>query len=115
MKTHWHRAIFFLLMIGLPLFTVAATTMSFCQASQQEMLDVSAIKEATNDCSTPCSSGQRNMCESGQACGASCAPPLASAPRQFYSVSLLLIYQNSVAALHPSHIAGTLDRPPRVG
>jgi hypothetical protein len=114
MKTHWHRAIFLLLMTGLPLFAAAATSMSFCQTAPLEMVHVDAAQEVGNDCAAPCSHGQNNACESGHACGP-CVPPLADAFRLSHSIFLLPAFPAPVTADHSSHIAGLPERPPMVG
>jgi hypothetical protein len=114
MKIHWRRAIFLLLMIGLPLFAVAATSMSFCQTTQMEMVQVDAAEETSGNCAIPCSHAQNNFCESGHACG-TCIPPLADVPRLSHSIFLLSAYPPPFSADHSSHITGLPERPPMVG
>lgn len=116
MKKYWHRAVFLLLMmIGLPIFAVAATSMSFCQTPQKEMLYAEAGHETeSGNCAMPCSAAHNEACEMGAVCG-SCLPPLADASWLPYSIFPQPVHSApSAPPSYASHIVELLERPPKV-
>lgn len=115
MNKLWRRIVFLLLMVALPLFGIAATSMAYCQASQEEMVYAGTDKDTQcKDCAIPCSTAHAESCDLGAACGA-CIAPLALAPGLFHSALLLPVYPIPAATDYVSHIVELLERPPMIG
>lgn len=114
MTRFWHRIIFLLLLIGLPLFGAASTSMSVC-APYQEMSRVAVDHHVeSSNCALPCPTARGTACEVGNACGSSLSL-LVDTPRLTHSLALLSVYQ-PVAVYYPaSHIPELFERPPLAG
>lgn len=114
MKKQWHRVIFLLLMIGLPLFAAAAADVSFNKVTSQPMSLAQPAHTAHGvDCDMPCVAEHGAACELGQACTA-CVPS-ANDSGLARHLPLPSAYQALPVHYPPSHISGVSERPPSAG